>query len=74
MLADFTNIANYIDTLTVSVSTSEQAFAVGATRPCDLAPSGSEEEEIVEMSQPIVWSFRSTGAAAPLSSRELFFL
>ncbi len=49
MLADFTNVANYIDTVTVNVSTSEQAFAVGATRRCDLAPSGSAEEEIVEI-------------------------
>ena len=49
VLADFPNIARYTDTVKASVSTSEQAFGVGASRHCDLAPAGSAEEEIVEI-------------------------
>ena len=49
ILADFPNIANHTDTVKASVSTSEEAFAVGSTRRCDLAPAGSAEEEIVEI-------------------------
>ena len=49
ILADFPNIANHTDTVKASVSTSEEDFAVGASRRCDLAPAGSAEEEIVEI-------------------------
>ncbi len=48
VLADFPNIANYTSSVKTSVSTSEHANGVGASRTCNLAPLGSLDEEIIE--------------------------
>ena len=48
VLADFSNIADYTDSVKTSVSTSEATTGSEATRHCDLAPFGSTEERVTE--------------------------
>ena len=48
VLADFPNIADWYGGLKTSVSTSESANGVGATRHCELAPMGAIDERILE--------------------------
>ena len=55
ILADFPNIANHTDTVKASVSTSEEDFAVGASRRCDLAPLVLQKKKSSRSSQVIVW-------------------
>lgn len=75
ILADFPNIANYTDTVKASVSTSEQDFAVGASRRCDLAPAGSAEEEILEIVPGDRLVIQVKGSGGPIKqSRTAFSL
>ena len=75
VLADFPNIAKYTDTVKASVSTSEQDFAVGASRRCDLAPAGSAEEEIVEIVPGDRLVIQVKGSGGPIKqSRTTFSL
>ena len=48
MLADFPNIADWNSGVKTSYSTSDQTMDVGATRHCDLSPTGTLEETIRE--------------------------
>ena len=48
VLADFPNIADWNGGVKVSYSTGDAAEGVGATRHCDLSPTGSLEEMIRE--------------------------
>jgi uncharacterized protein YndB with AHSA1/START domain len=48
ILADFPNIADWNSGVKKSYATGEQAEGVGASRHCDLAPSGTLEETIRE--------------------------
>lgn len=48
VLADFPNIADWNAGVTTSFATSESVAGVGAQRHCDLSPTGSLEETIVE--------------------------
>ena len=48
VIADFSAIAKYTDSVKFSKSTNDQATGVGAARHCDLAPFGTTEERITE--------------------------
>lgn len=48
VLADFPNIADWNGGVKQSYSTNEQSGGVGATRHCDLSPTGTLEETIRE--------------------------
>lgn len=48
VLADYPNIANWYGGLKTSVSTSDAAQGVGATRHCELAPMGTIDERVLE--------------------------
>ncbi|MEM9465566.1 MAG: SRPBCC family protein, partial [Actinomycetota bacterium] len=48
VLADFPNIANWYTGLKTSVSTSDAANGVGATRHCELTPVGAIDERILD--------------------------
>ena len=73
MLADFPNIANYTDTVKASVSTSEQVFAVGASRRCDLAPAGTAQEEIVEIVPTDRLVIQVKGSGGPIKQSQTTF-
>ena len=73
VLADFPNIANYTDTVKASASTSEQVFAVGATRHCDLAPAGSADEEIIEIVPCDRLVIQVKGSAGPIKESRTTF-
>ena len=48
VLADFPNIADYVDSVKASAAIGEQDSGVGATRHCNFAGVGAAEEEIIE--------------------------
>lgn len=74
VLADFPNIVDYTDTVKASASTSEQAFGVGASRHCDLAPIGTTEEKIIDFTpgdKLVISLYKTTGM--PVKNSETTF-
>lgn len=64
VLADFPNIADHTKMIASSVATNEEAFGVGASRRCNLAPMGTSEETITEVApneRLSVWLYKTTG-------------
>jgi len=74
VLADFPNIAQWNTGVTKSFSTSEEIEGPGATRHCDLAPTGTLEETVVgwEPNDKLVVRIDST-TRLPIQTGEVTF-